>query len=211
PSTFALSPGLSSPSARLKALGRIRVAIVRPGSPGAFTMEKACLAASGSGPSRVGRMRSIACPGLNVKSAGRLKWKAWVPSATVSRDWSVTSWIAMPHQMRGGPVAFLGLELPAHAREHRGGHLAQDRRGEEERHEELEAREPEVPGRQSGHHARRSELERGEELLEFEAHASCPAVAARNAYEAESSVGYCVEWAISPAASSRPTPKRRAY
>src|SRR5262245_30662446 len=87
-------------STRLYAVSRMRVEITSSDSCGALTIEKVRLLplASVSGGSISDTF--IDCPGLNAKPAGLAKWKAIVPSATVSLLFSVVSNLGM---------AFLGL------------------------------------------------------------------------------------------------------
>src|SRR5690349_12501513 len=83
-------------STRLNAVSRMRVAMTSSLSWGALTIEnvRALPFASVSGGSISDTF--IDCPGLNAKPAGRAKWKAIVPSATVSLDASVVSYLGMP-------------------------------------------------------------------------------------------------------------------
>src|SRR5262245_3441445 len=89
-------------STRLNAVSRMRVAITSSFSWGALAMEKvrALPLASVSGGSISDTF--IDCPGLKAKPAGLAKWKAIVPSATVSLDAKLVSYL--------GIAGFLGYQ-----------------------------------------------------------------------------------------------------
>src|SRR5215472_12604364 len=95
PRRLTRPPAAMPLSTRLNAVSRMRVAMTSSFSCGALTIEKvrALPLASVSGGSMIDTF--IDCPGLNVNPAGLATWNAIVPSATVSLDLRVFSYLGM--------------------------------------------------------------------------------------------------------------------